>query len=205
MYYDTKFKKRQTEKHLKRRGLDEPGVNLNEIGIIPLIDSHDIDPDLYIVRDTGEVAIRDGHAHVVYDKTPKTGPEIRQKTKEKIHARRDSILISGIAFTFDGENHRLQTRSAVDLVNWMSTFTTAQTLPIDTPIKVRTEADKTLFIPSGQMLILLSHMVEYRTAIMDVSWTLKDAIDQAATDAEAITAYEDGIHTIWPDSGPKAI
>lgn len=205
MKYDTVLEKRQTPGQLRRRGLDKPGIDLVAIGIIDLVETHDIDTDLYTVTDTGTEEIKDGKAYVVYDKTPKTGSDIRGKIKDKIHERRDTILVSGISFSFDDATHILQTRDAVELVNWMSTYTAAQALPTDTTIKVRTEADKSLNVPAGQMVTLLTHMIEYRTAVMTASWTIKDAIDDAATDAEAFTAYESGIETAWPDDSPKQI
>lgn len=202
MYYDTKLERRQTDKHLARRGLDKPDIDLVGIGILDLVyDSHGIDTDLYTVTETG-TEIKDGKAYVVYDKIPKTDTSgIRQIIKEKVHDQRDILLSAGVNFTFDGAVHTLQTRDAGELLAWDKTRTKAKALPTDALMKVRTEADKELFIPAGQLAKLLDYMEDYRWDVMEASWKIKDAIDQAASDADAFETYE-GIETIWPDAGP---
>lgn len=205
LYLIVKTKKRMSRNQLERMGLMKAGINLADLDIIPLEITHDIDTELYTPVDTGQEDIKNGKAFVIYEARPKDVPDIRLTMKEKVHGLRDTILVAGIAFAFDGATHKLQTRDATELVNWMSTYTKAQTLPSDTPIKVRTEADKSLFIPAGKMVVLLDHMITYRTEVMDASWAIKDAIDQASTNAAAFTAYESGIKTEWPDAGPKQL
>jgi hypothetical protein len=199
MYFDTKRKKRQTESQLKRRGLIKTEINLEDIGIIPLLDTHPIDTDLYIAVDTGQVEIKDDKAHVVYEKQNKTCHNIRRIMKNKVNERRDQILTSGIEFTFAGAGHTLQTRDVEDLINWTNILTTAKELPVETLVKIRTAADLTPKIPAGQIMALITAAMACRIKVLDRSWSLKDDIDQATTDDNAFTAYEAGIDTVWPD------
>ncbi|MCG8639133.1 MAG: hypothetical protein MI862_05330 [Desulfobacterales bacterium] len=205
MYYDTKLQKRQTEKHLNRRGLDAPDINLDEIGIIPLVDTHDIDPDLYIVKDTGEVEIRDGQAHVVYSKTRKTsdpenGIDIRRLLKDKVNARRATLILPGFNFTFEGQTHTLQTRSQADMINWTNARISAAENPPDTPMRIRVASDVDVLIPSLKIIALLRAGVDHIKSIMDKSWDLKNDIDNAASDDLAFDLFEAGIDIGWPDN-----
>jgi len=203
-YYDIKRDERLTLSQLRRRGLDKEAIELTSIGIIPLMREPGIDLDLYTVTDTGDVEIKDGVAHVVYESTPKIVQGIRRIIKDKVNAHRESIL-SGIDFSFDGTTHTLQTRDAVDLINWDKAQKKAMALPTDTPVEVRTAADEELLIPAGQLLTLLERLEQRRWDVMKASWAIKNDVDKAGTDAEAFAVYESQIETVWPDDSPMQL
>jgi hypothetical protein len=210
MYFDTNRNKRQTESQLKRRGLIKPGIELEKIGIIEMVNAHGFDTDLYVAVDTGTVEIRDGRAYVVYEKKnrvskPDAGFDVRRKMKDKVNVRRDEIFVSGFNFTFEGDNHTLQTRGADDLLNWVALLGTARVLPVETPVNVRTKANIILQMKAGELITILSAGMAYRQAVLDASWALKDGIDAAVSDEDAFVVYESDFETVWPENSPIAV
>ncbi|MCP4020943.1 MAG: hypothetical protein GY729_03800 [Desulfobacteraceae bacterium] len=212
LYFDTKLDARQSRKQLEKRGLLEPGINLEDLGIVGLVTGdYDFDTDLYSPIDSGQVEIRaDDKAYVIYEKEKRTsdaelGFDIRQVLTDKVNEKRESIFVSGIDFTFDGNTHTLQTRGVDDLLNWSTLLTEAAQLPVDTSIEIRTELDETLILNAGDIVSLLQAGLALRKSVLSASWTIKDNISNAVTDDDAFDVYEDNIENGWPDKSPIVI
>ncbi|MEH0020893.1 MAG: hypothetical protein V6Z89_14655 [Desulfobacter sp.] len=208
LYYDTKRQARVSRNQLSRQGLLGSGIDLDTLGIIPLVVDHGLDIDIYVPVDTGTVEIReDGCAHIIYEKKnrssdPESGRDIRKIMKEKINAVRDEILGSGIDFVVDSTVHTLQTRDADDLINLTGLLDAARLMPADTALNLRTAANRVLSVTAGDIVSLISTGIGFRSEVLAASWGIKDGIDATATEADAFIVYEAGIATGWPEKTP---
>ncbi|MCG8643356.1 MAG: hypothetical protein MI862_26755 [Desulfobacterales bacterium] len=200
LYFDKKHNKRQSLIQLQRRGLT--GVDLETLDIVELVIDHGIDTDIYIAIDTGGQEERDGKMYVIFDQKIKTDIDVKSVLKSKINNRRDEIFLAGVDFDYDGKTHTLQTRDAEDLINWTHVLNIASSAPVDQVITIRTKENVTLSLAANKVAPLISTGVLRRKAVMQASWDLKSAIDDAAEDAAAVAAYEAGIDTVWPDASP---
>ena len=204
MHYDINLKKDQTKKHIVRRGLVNPAINLVEIGIIDLVKDNDIDTDLYTVVDTGEREIRDGKAHVIFEtkrRTDQPGASIKETMRTKINASRDRICAAGVTFTMDGETAVLQTRDG-DWVTLDHLLRDAEKVAPEEVMEIRVESNAQVSMNAAAVITLIEGAITYRNAVIKAASTLKDQISAAADDDAAYDVYEAGIDSVWPATGP---
>jgi hypothetical protein len=203
---------------VERQGLLKPGIDLSKLDIVELIAEHDIDTEIYAPIDTGNVEIRtvtetddEGNetqvekAFVLYDKKVRFRGDVRELLQSKVNARRDAICVSGYRFLVDGTEHTIQTRTELDLINWLGLKAEAEAAPSGTTMSLRTAENATLELPSEQVAALLKSAMAYRSTIISEAWSLKDSIKGAADDAEAVQVYEDNIDTIWTENVPAEV
>lgn len=206
LYYDRNKKNRFSNNQLQERGLLNPEIDLTDIGIIPLVANPDIDTDIYIAIDSGGVEIKeDGKAYVVYKKKNKSSREeegffIKDVLRKKVNNKRDSIFTAGLKIEVDGTTHKLQTRGTDDLINWSNLFIDAQDSSADTIFTVRTALNDNLELKACDVVSMLKAGRSYRFGVSRASWELKDSINNAGSDDEAIGLYESGINIVWPEN-----
>lgn len=212
LFYDKKNNVRLSLNQLKRKGLLNSGVSLESLGIIPLVAEHGLDTDIYIPVDSGEVTLsEDGNvAHVVYNSinrktNPEKGFDLKKVLTSKVNQKRDEIFCSGFDAVIGENTHTFQTRGYDDIINWTTLLTKAKEMDVQADISVRTEANETVTLPAGEVVNLIETAYAFRTAIMANSWEIKDNIENATSDDDAITTYETGMATLWTEKTPYTI
>lgn len=204
IYFDTNLNKRQTEAQLNRRGLLKDKRRLPSLGIFKVDLSHDIDTTIYTVVDTGGVEEAEGKYLAVYEKTrresnPALDIDIRRLLKDAVNRRREKILTAGVNFTYEGQQHTLQTRTADDLMDWTHVKLAASGKVAGETQRIHTESDDDLYIPASDAVTLIDKAVEYLGNVKYASFDLKKNMDTAETDDAAFDLFEANIDTCWPD------
>jgi hypothetical protein len=211
LYLDVRKNRRLSANQAQRMGL----LKANPEWLVELVASHNIDTRIYIAKDTGTQEIReDGKAYIIHESAQRKSVEptedndgfsVKDALTDVVNETYGMRMTSGIQFTFDGESHILQTRDGEDLLNWMSLKSEVKAMAAGTPIDLRTEGNVTLTMNSEDVGDLLTTGTAHLYAIKKAAWAIKDGINAAETDADAYTAFEIGMTTLWPESSVIAV
>ncbi len=130
---------------------------------------------------------------------------IRDIMRQKVNAKRNEILVSGVSFSISGQVHVLQTRDTEDLLNWTGQANEAAGMPASELVTFRTTENVTLSLPAGQFVSLIAVGIGRRKQVLAASWQLKDDIEAAESINAAYDVYEAGINSVWPADGPIVV
>lgn len=120
--------------------------------------------------------------------------DLKGMRSQEVNARRDEVIAGGYHHPFGGTvgTRILDQRDARDETAWLTVERKAGKLPADTPFPIRDARNDTFMTTAGAAVTAMDAMADWRMAVSQHSWNLKDAIeaavDQAALDDIDITA-----------------